>query len=451
MESQEEEVLPPPIWSPAEGPRNYFGWVTLSIILGALIALNLFAYLGRKPSDSYGSASFDGVLRQAMMAKALTATSANAGIMDPFEDFAGELASARKSSIKSLRYYVVVRFEQGKQVQPEDFSLLESSKEPRDKILAQIYTSRLKDSNDAQVLAKKLSGDDFVVQVARSHAYSRAGDKGPRQALIPSWRILAMTLAGGVLLIAFVAGVVFLGIYWVKKPVPLGIPLADISLADADVVALRTAVLLVGYIFVSVFLSFLKLPDLVGSAVMGLILVSMSLALCRYAVPSGQMTAIRLGLSLRNFKVHAKWGIAAAAANVPLLMMATAFSLVIFQGLPSPEHPLTKQLAGNPSWITIGLAIVVASVCAPIFEEICFRGHLFPALARVTGSLPIAVGLSSFAFAAIHPTGIPAWLPLMVIGAVGCKLTHQTKSLIPSIVMHATHNLGVVLISLALT
>lgn len=53
-----------------------------------------------------------------------------------------------------------------------------------------------------------------------------------------------------------------------------------------------------------------------------------------------------------------------------------------------------------------------------------------------------AIGIlaTSLLFAAIHPTGIPAWLALATTGAFAAITVHQTGSLVPAIVLHGIHN-----------
>jgi membrane protease YdiL (CAAX protease family) len=60
------------------------------------------------------------------------------------------------------------------------------------------------------------------------------------------------------------------------------------------------------------------------------------------------------------------------------------------------------------------------------------------------------VFFSSLLFAMVHPTGVPAWPALAAIGAMAALLTFQTRSLVPSIVMHAVHNGTLLLLNLLL-
>ena len=143
------------------------------------------------------------------------------------------------------------------------------------------------------------------------------------------------------------------------------------------------------------------------------------------------------------------WGLAASLANLPVFILLVLFSAVFFQGLPSQEHPVITQLTTRTSLWTAILLTAVASVSAPIFEETLFRGTLLPALASRFGSIVTAIVISSLLFAALHPTGPPSWLPLGGIAALSALLTYQTRSLIPSVIMHSAFNFGQVLLLLA--
>jgi membrane protease YdiL (CAAX protease family) len=81
---------------------------------------------------------------------------------------------------------------------------------------------------------------------------------------------------------------------------------------------------------------------------------------------------------------------------------------------------------------------VTAVLVAPVIEETCFRGLLYPALRRMLG-VPAAIALSSLAFAAIHmpPT---VWLPLAILAAAFAWLVETTGSVVPSITAHMALN-----------
>ncbi|MER3496748.1 MAG: hypothetical protein C4320_08275, partial [Armatimonadota bacterium] len=94
----------------------------------------------------------------------------------------------------------------------------------------------------------------------------------------------------------------------------------------------------------------------------------------------------------------------------------------------------------GPPLLAVLKTFLFASVCAPIWEETFFRGMLFQGFQGLRWSVLASAGLSSFLFAAIHPQGFGAWGALAALAALSCALVHYTRSLVPSMVMHATWN-----------
>ncbi len=80
---------------------------------------------------------------------------------------------------------------------------------------------------------------------------------------------------------------------------------------------------------------------------------------------------------------------------------------------------------------------------APLFEELLFRGFLYPVLARRLGLLP-SVLLTAIAFTFIHvPQLRYNWGPVLVIFLVGLALTSVRavkKSVACTVLMHMAYN-----------
>eukprot|EP00873_Tetraselmis_striata_P034692 jgi/Tetstr1/454956/TSEL_041817.t1 len=99
---------------------------------------------------------------------------------------------------------------------------------------------------------------------------------------------------------------------------------------------------------------------------------------------------------------------------------------------------LEHSLSGG-DWITNGLYLIVVSICAPIWEEVIFRGFLLPSISRY---LPIqgAVFASSVCFAMAH-FSIQRFLPLVFLGFVMGTVYVRTRNLLSSIALHSLWNL----------
>jgi membrane protease YdiL (CAAX protease family) len=83
-------------------------------------------------------------------------------------------------------------------------------------------------------------------------------------------------------------------------------------------------------------------------------------------------------------------------------------------------------------------------LAAPLVEELFFRGFVYPAVARWTGSAASII-ITGGAFAALHGAQLAyAWAPLMVLFAVGVVLTvvrARTGSVATCVFVHMGYNL----------
>lgn len=121
-----------------------------------------------------------------------------------------------------------------------------------------------------------------------------------------------------------------------------------------------------------------------------------------------------------------------------LLLLLASSSLYLALGLPlKPQPALLKFLEARELGQMLPF-LIYALIIAPIWEEVFFRGTLFPWLA---GRLPVhqAQWLSALAFGAVHLHG-PTLIPLTVFGALLVGIYRTSGSLIPAILVHALFN-----------
>ena len=158
------------------------------------------------------------------------------------------------------------------------------------------------------------------------------------------------------------------------------------------------------------------------------------LELTRYFATRRGWRSFREAVALRPTRL---WPIGIAAA---ILTALASDGLSLFLGKPivPPEY---RPLFANPtSGIAFGLFTVVVP---PVVEEVIFRGVLYPALARVYGSLG-GILLSGVTFGLVHifTYGLD-WYVIMLTtltGIVLAALRAYTGSLWPSIAAHAASN-----------
>ena len=111
---------------------------------------------------------------------------------------------------------------------------------------------------------------------------------------------------------------------------------------------------------------------------------------------------------------------------------------------PPPLHAApacsgaAEQIMGASSPATQALWFGVLAVCAPIWEEIMFRGFLLPSLARYLPAWA-AVAATSLIFAAVHFSREGA-LPLLLLGCVFGGAYAATRNLLAPILLHSLWN-----------
>jgi membrane protease YdiL (CAAX protease family) len=127
-------------------------------------------------------------------------------------------------------------------------------------------------------------------------------------------------------------------------------------------------------------------------------------------------------------------------AIIPFLLLSSQLYNFILEKIFGGEAELQAVatfIAHERSWLQI-LYILVAIIAAPIYEEIIFRGMLFPYFTKRTGLLG-GVVLTSAVFALIH-LHTPSIVPLFLLSTGLCLAYWRSGSLWISIGIHALYN-----------
>ncbi|HET7267839.1 MAG TPA: CPBP family intramembrane glutamic endopeptidase [Oleiagrimonas sp.] len=143
--------------------------------------------------------------------------------------------------------------------------------------------------------------------------------------------------------------------------------------------------------------------------------------------------------------------------NLHFLWIAVAVGVVavVFGGwltqFLANGHEISQNVTVMSMEVTPGMRIVLALmvVCvAPVVEETLFRGVLLSGLIRYVG-VGWGVAISAVIFGAVHlPDFKFAWYPVPALALLGALLAWvrlHSRSLWPSIIMHATNNLVAVI------
>lgn len=135
------------------------------------------------------------------------------------------------------------------------------------------------------------------------------------------------------------------------------------------------------------------------------------------------------------------------------------FGIALSIGLQMLLHflPVPRDLPINRLFHNAREAAVLSAfsvTLAPAFEEVFFRGFLYPVIARRLG-MYAGIGLTSVCFALLHAQQLGgSWAPVFAIFLVGVVLTTVravSKSLAASFIVHVAYNGTIALAALFVT
>ncbi len=131
------------------------------------------------------------------------------------------------------------------------------------------------------------------------------------------------------------------------------------------------------------------------------------------------------------------WGLGSYLVALPLMLGISVLNQQIWQG-QGGNNPILQLVLQERDPIALGMFLFTASVAAPVFEEILFRGFILPSLTRY---MPIwgAIGVSSVIFSVAH-LSFSEVLPLTVLGAILGFAYVRSQNLLSSILLHSTWN-----------
>jgi len=294
-------------------------------------------------------------------------------------------------------------------------------------------------------------GNGYAASLLEARLRDREGDAGAGEALRAQARTaLLKRLAGlgglGLLVLAFAAGGLAVGIYlWITRREPPVRPLPTWGLSG------RAAVLvLLGWFmafFAAGYLASLLLPwpslrwAIVPLGTLFHATVGVRLICWAEGLTFPELwRRVAPGPTQRNLG----WGAAFLSLAVVLVLAVALATNLVLKPDQSPQRDLQELLRGLSGWgPSLAMFAVVAGL-APFFEELLFRGFLFPVMAR-QGRVALALFASALLFGAIHlqPAGLPV---LSTLGLVLALAVRQTGSLWPAILVHACWNGSVFLL-----
>ncbi|WP_413165134.1 type II CAAX prenyl endopeptidase Rce1 family protein [Capilliphycus salinus ALCB114379] len=136
------------------------------------------------------------------------------------------------------------------------------------------------------------------------------------------------------------------------------------------------------------------------------------------------------------------WGLGGYVSALPLVILVSLINQQLWDG-QGGSNPLLPIALENRDPVALVIFFVTASIAAPVFEEIMFRGFLLPSLTRYM-SLGSAILLSSLFFAIAH-MNISEVIPLMTLGIVLGFVYTRSRNLLSSMLLHCLWNSGTLL------
>ena len=163
---------------------------------------------------------------------------------------------------------------------------------------------------------------------------------------------------------------------------------------------------------------------------------------------SGIKGSAFFGLSRRKAPRRIGLGLLFYLAALPMLWFySTVFQLFLQKlGYDFSLQDITTVLAASGPWPMRMVLFFIAIIVAPVFEEIIFRGILFPFLVQRLGFWS-GIILVSLIFGGLH-LHLPSFPPLFLLSVVFCLAYARTRSLLVPITMHAAFNSVTILILL---
>jgi membrane protease YdiL (CAAX protease family) len=139
------------------------------------------------------------------------------------------------------------------------------------------------------------------------------------------------------------------------------------------------------------------------------------------------------------------------AIGFAVLAAEATFNAGLFHLLPLPDDSTStivddyRAVIGNP--VALALFWLSMVVIAPVSEEIAFRGFIMRGWLGTRLGVAGSILLVSLFFTAIHgPQELAVFISLFVGGLLLGIMRWISGSIVPSILMHATWNLGCVLL-----
>ncbi|AFZ34218.1 Abortive infection protein [Stanieria cyanosphaera PCC 7437] len=136
------------------------------------------------------------------------------------------------------------------------------------------------------------------------------------------------------------------------------------------------------------------------------------------------------------------WGFGGYLIALPSVLLVSLINQQIWHG-QGGSNPLLFLALQAQDRVALAIFFITASIAAPLFEEVMFRGFLLPSLTRY---VPVwgAIIISGFIFAVAH-LSLSEVLPLATLGIILGIVYTRSRNLLAPIFLHSLWNSGTLL------
>lgn len=446
------ELEAPPVLP--ERPRTPLAWVLLVGFILLTISFQLFTP-SKRTEGGVDAMQLESQFKLAVLADEFTGTAKAKPSPAQKKDLEKGMRTVHDEALKGVKtdplaatLVLASGKELGIEPEPQALQTLQTSNKPFYQRIARIYGEPPPTVAWVAENRAKLP-KNFLGKVLAKHALQRSGQKASTEGFKADAFLMGFVFIAGLLVLAVgVMSLLYVLITYFSGGIkPVGHPLEGLSKADADRLALRMCAFFLLMSILPLFLRYLVVglnwavqAVLIELGVLGAFLLVLKTPLNGVADSFRKLVG-----QTRSWPKLAAIGALAFAANLPIVMMLALLVSRLLPGLPEPTHPLAERMTMGADGLTLTFILLTASVMAPILEELSFRGLLFPSLTAFMNPF-LAMAVTGFAFASIHPQGPALWAALGMVGAVAAGLTYFTGSLIPAMTMHACHNTAILIL-----
>ncbi|MDJ0533810.1 MAG: type II CAAX endopeptidase family protein [Xenococcaceae cyanobacterium MO_207.B15] len=136
------------------------------------------------------------------------------------------------------------------------------------------------------------------------------------------------------------------------------------------------------------------------------------------------------------------WGFGGYLVAIPAVLFISLINQQIWQG-QGGSNPLLYLALQAQDKVALTIFFITASIAAPVFEEIMFRGFLLPSLTRYL-SVSTSIMISGLLFAIAH-LSLSEVLPLATLGIILGIVYTRSRNLLAPMLLHSLWNSGTLL------